>query len=133
MENELICLDTSVLIDYFRKTKKENSFFYDISKQYQLFAVSVITSFEIYSGSTTEQKKFWDKCFQRFQVLSFDQKVNDEAVRVFKNLKATGNLIDIPDLFIAATAISNKLKLVTLNAKHFNRIEGLELITPNHF
>jgi predicted nucleic acid-binding protein len=30
MANELICLDTSVLIDYFRKTNKENSFLFEL-------------------------------------------------------------------------------------------------------
>lgn len=51
MADELICLDSSVLIDYFRKTKKENSFFFELSNQYPSFAVSVITEFEILSGS----------------------------------------------------------------------------------
>jgi tRNA(fMet)-specific endonuclease VapC len=47
MANELICLDTSVLIDYFRKTNKENSFLFELTKRYSRFAVSAITEFEI--------------------------------------------------------------------------------------
>lgn len=47
MEESLICLDTSVLIDYFRKVKKENSYLYQISEQYDRFAVSAITKYSV--------------------------------------------------------------------------------------
>lgn len=42
MEKQIICLDTSVLIDYFRKVNKSKSFFYELTKEYDLFAVSAI-------------------------------------------------------------------------------------------
>jgi predicted nucleic acid-binding protein len=42
MARRLICLDTSVLIDYFRKEKKERSFLFKLAKNY-IFAISVIT------------------------------------------------------------------------------------------
>lgn len=63
MADELICLDSTILIDYFRKTKKENSFFFELANQYSTFAVSIITEFEILSGSNQNQnqKEFWDK------------------------------------------------------------------------
>lgn len=47
MEKQLICLDTSVLIDYFRKKDKTKSFFYALADEYDSFAVSVITEYEI--------------------------------------------------------------------------------------
>lgn len=37
--------------------------------------------------------------------------------------------LDTPDLLIASCTISNGLKLATRNAKHFGRIEGLEIVT----
>ncbi|HMO39661.1 MAG TPA: type II toxin-antitoxin system VapC family toxin [Saprospiraceae bacterium] len=128
MANELICLDSSILIDYFRKTKKENSFFFELSNQYASFAVSIITEFEVISGSNQNQKEFWDIFFQRVLVLPFDRKVNEEAVKIFRELKRNGNLIDIPDLFIGATAKAYNLKLATLNEKDFVRIPGLEIL-----
>ena len=51
MENQVICLDTSVLIDYFRKVIKSKSFFYELTNEFDLFAVSAITEYEIYYGS----------------------------------------------------------------------------------
>lgn len=37
-------------------------------------------------------------------------------------------LIEIPDLFIGATAKYHNLKLATLNTKYFKPISGLQLI-----
>lgn len=129
MASELICLDTSVLIDYFRKTQKENSFFYDLTKDYSEFAVSVITEFEIYCGAKSGQKVFWNTLFSQFKILPFSSETNQTAVKIYQQLKQQSKLIEIPDLLIAATAQSNGLKLATLNTKHFNRIEELALIS----
>jgi len=129
MENELIYLDTSVLIDFFRKTKKENSFFYNLTNDYSQFAVSVITEFEIYCGVKPEQRSFWDNLFSQFQILPFDSRANKEAVQIYQALKRKSKLIEMPDILIRATAKAYGLKLATINTKHFDRIEGLALIS----
>ena len=129
MEKQLICLDTSVLIDYFRKAKKENSFLYELTESYENFAVSVITEFEIYSGSNEVQQEFWNQFFENLTVLPFDSKTSQVATKLFKELKQENKLIAMPDLLIGATAYSNNLKLATLNVKDFERIEKLELLT----
>jgi tRNA(fMet)-specific endonuclease VapC len=131
MESKLICLDTSVLIDYFRKTKKSNSFLYKLTEQYSLFAVSIITQYEIYVGSNDDQDSFWDQFFESITVLPFDAKANEQAIRIYRELKQKSKLIEIPDLLIGATAKAHSLKLATLNERHFSRIEGLELISIN--
>jgi len=74
MENALICLDTSVLIDYYRKKDKSKSLFLRLTEQYALFAVSAVTEYEIYLGNSEEQNTFWDKFFSHVTVLPFDTK-----------------------------------------------------------
>lgn len=128
MEKEIICLDTSILIDFFRKTKRENSAFYKLNQKYSLFAVSVITEYEILAGSNELQREFWNTFFDKVVVLPFDSSVNKVAVDIHNELKRKSKLIEIPDIFIAATAISNSMKLATLNTKHFDRIDNLELV-----
>ncbi|MCK4663495.1 MAG: type II toxin-antitoxin system VapC family toxin [Bacteroidales bacterium] len=129
MEKELICLDTSVLIDYYRKKIKSNSFFYEITNKYTLFAVSSITEYEIYIGSNSEQDKFWNDFFGQLTILAYDSKVNRTAIQIERELKKKRKQIDIPDLMIAATARTYNLKLATLNSKHFEIIDNLKLIT----
>ena len=128
MENEIICLDTSILIDFFRKKKKENSVLYELSQKYVMFATSVITEYEIFTGSTKEQQVFWEDFFTNIAVLSFDSETSKVAVDIFRGLKMKSKLIEVPDILIAATAIKNNMQLATLNKKHFERIESLQLI-----
>jgi predicted nucleic acid-binding protein len=60
--------------------------------------------------------------------LAFDTSAAKVAVELNKELKRKRKLIDIADLFIAATAIANNLPFATLNKKHFDRIDGLSII-----
>ncbi len=128
-KGDIILLDTSVLIDYFRKTKKENTFFVELSERYDFFAISVVTKFEIYIGSNALQKDFWDSVFENFTILPLTEECIDMAVEIQQKLKMIGQTIDFADLLIAATAKFNGLAIASLNIKHFNRIIDLELVT----
>lgn len=129
MASELICLDSSVLIEYFRKTKKEKSFLFQLTQQNYSFSVSIITKFEVYSGSIDNQIPFWDAVFATLKVLPLEETINDEAVEIYKDLKKRNKMIEIADLLIGATSKANQLKLATLNKKHFERIDGLKLLS----
>ena len=127
METKIIFIDTSVLIDYYRKKDKSKTFFFKLTQTYSIFMVSAITEYEIYVGNVSaEQEKFWDKLFNRITVLPFDSETDKVAVKIYHELKIKNKLIDIPDILIAATAIKNKLTFATLNTKHFDRIDLLK-------
>ena len=128
MEKQVICLDTSVLIDYFRKVNKSKTFFYELTNEYDLFAVSAITEYEIYSGSNAEQDIYWNDFFNKIVSLPYNSEANRVTTKIERELRRKNKTIDKPDLMIAGTALSNNLKLATLNLKHFELIDGLELI-----
>ncbi len=44
------------------------------------------------------------------------------------SLRREGMLVDDFDLFIASTALANRLTIVTDNEKHFKRVQGLDVI-----
>jgi len=121
-------VDTSILIDFYRRTDKNNSLWVKLVRQGYDFAVSTITKYEIYSGATQSQLEFWDTVFQAVKVIPLDETATDKAVDINSILKRKRKQIDIADLFIAATAISNDLAFVTLNRKHFDRIESLKIL-----
>ena len=75
MANKIVLLDTSILIDYFRKTEKSNSTWVKLYDQGYDFVISVITEYEIYSGATPSQLSFWEKILKNTSVLTFDQSV----------------------------------------------------------
>jgi len=128
MAGKVILVDTSVLIDYYGKTDKVNSAWVVLVRQGYQFAISAITKYEIYSGATKNQLAFWDNVLNAIAVISFDELSPQTAVSINSVLKIKRKQIDIADLFISATAISNNLSLATLNKKHFESIETLMLV-----
>ena len=128
MADKIILVDTSILIDYYRKTDKNNSTWVALVRQGYSFVISAITKYEIYSGATPTQLTFWDKVLQAMAVMSLDEVTADTAVNINNSLKKKRKQIDLADLFIAATAVTHNLPLATLNKKHFNRIDDLSLV-----
>ena len=129
MGEKLALLDTSILIDFFRKTDKKNSRFYSLSDAFDAFCISVITEYEIFIGATSAaQKEYWKDFLQKVTVVSLDSGTVQTAIALNEELKKARKQIDSADLFIAATAICNNLPLATLNNKHFDRIAGLAIV-----
>jgi tRNA(fMet)-specific endonuclease VapC len=128
MADKVILIDTSILIDYYRKTKKENAAWVALIDDGYEFAVSVITKYELYSGATQSQIEFWNSILMTMQVIPFNESCVDTAVLINAALKRKRKQIDLADLFIAATAITQNLAIATLNKKHFDRIEGLTMV-----
>ena len=124
----MILLDTSILIDYFRKKDKSKSVLFKLSQTHQKVSISTITEFEIYTGTSEDKKQIWDDLLKDMIVLPFDSFSALIAAEIDNELKKINKRIDIPDLFIAATAISNGIDCATLNKKHFERISNLNLV-----
>jgi tRNA(fMet)-specific endonuclease VapC len=128
MANKQLMIDTTILIDYFRKTDKSNSRLVSHFRNFNQLFISSITEFEILNGATEIHKQFWDRLLSRLTVLDFDSKAAREAANIVAQLKPKRKTIDKPDLFIAATAIVNDLSFDTLNTKHFIDIDNLNLL-----
>jgi tRNA(fMet)-specific endonuclease VapC len=127
MEGQTLLVDTSILIDYFRKTRKERTVLYTLSLNNSL-AVSTVTEFEFIVGLKDEHSAFATELFGRFTIFPVDSACVKTAAAVYRSLKAKNRLIPVPDIFIAGTAITNGISLVTLNTRHFRGIEGLQLL-----
>ena len=128
MADKIVLVDTSILIDYYRKTDKERSVWINLVRQGYSFCVSAVTKYEIYAGATPNQLTFWNSIFLAITFMPLDEISVDTAVAINSELKKKRKQIDLADLFIAATAIAHNLSLVTLNKKHFDRIDALILI-----
>jgi predicted nucleic acid-binding protein len=129
----LICIDSSVLIEYFRKKNKTQTLFPKLSLNCTGFVVPSVVHFEIYSGITSPQAQYWDNLFLDFLVLPFNDAISSRAVLVLKELKAVRIIMEFKDLIIAASALHHNFPLATINERHFDRIKGLQLITPSSF
>ncbi len=132
MEN-IICLDASPLIDYYRKKVKEKTFFYQLTKNYTGFVLPVTAHFEVLAGSNLNQHSFWKNIFADLLIIPYQPYINETALNIIKQLKEKRKTIEYKDLLIAATALHYNYSLATINEKHFQHIEDLHLITPSSF
>jgi tRNA(fMet)-specific endonuclease VapC len=129
MADKKLMVDSTILIDYFRKTDKANSKLVSHFRNYDRLYISSVTEFEVVNGATKAHLQFWDGMLARFTILDFDSKAARQAADIIAQLKTKRKTIDKPDLFIAATAVVHGLTLDTLNIKHFTHIEILDLLT----
>ncbi len=63
----MILLDSSVLIELFRKKDKEKTLFFKLSKKNIDFCISSITYYEISIGNRESHDKFWEKLTEVFK------------------------------------------------------------------
>ncbi len=125
----MILLDTSVFIDYFRKTNKSNALLSCLLSTNERIAISVVTHFEILIGNTPQQNTFWELILENITILDYNYQLNQQAVDTQKQLIKINKRLAFQDLLIGATAIYYNYPLATLNEKHFTYITGLQLIT----
>lgn len=124
-----ILLDSSVIIDFFRKRDKTASTLFGLIDQASLY-VSVLTVFEVRVGvKSGRQQRDYDLLMQRIEVLPLDEACMDHAVDIYRDLKSQNALIGLADLLIAASALRYGLPVATLNRKHFERITSLPLVS----
>lgn len=121
-------VDTSILIEYFRKTDKNKSALVNHFTKYDMLYISSVTEFEIINGANEGQIHFWEQMLTNFIVLDFDSRVARQASKIVSQLKQKRKTMDVPDLFIAATAVRHGITLDTANKKHFIHVEDLILL-----
>lgn len=72
MANEKLMIDSSILIDYFRKTDKSKTKLVSHFKLYEQLYIYSVTEFEVLNGATESQTEFWEGMLTRLVVLNFD-------------------------------------------------------------
>lgn len=126
MERQQLLIDTSVLIDHLRKAKKDQTVLYRAAGRHACL-ISTITEFEFVVGCTPKNRQFVEDVLAGLSVIPFDSSCVRQAAEIYRTLKATNQLIALPDLFIVATAIAYNLPLLTFNRNHFERIPAVQL------
>lgn len=121
-------IDTSLLIEYYRKAKKGETRLYQHAVAGKKLVVSAISEYEILNGAKPQHIEFWGMMRGFIDVLPFDSGAAQRSAEIVSQLKKNRRSIDAPDLFIAATAIEHGLPFDTLNTKDFEHIEALVLL-----
>jgi len=70
----------------------------------------------------------FEKLFEEYGIADIDKKTLDLALSLYVKLRKVGIAVDDGDLLMAAYCIQNNFILVSNNVKHFEKIEGIQLI-----
>lgn len=124
----MILADTDVLIDYLMGTQPMANLVLEYSESNTL-QTSAITCFELLSGA--KEGKRGDKVrhlVATIPVLPLDRTAAAQAAAVRQQLVSSGFSIGMADSLMAGIALVNDLALLTRNRKHFEHVEGLQLL-----
>ncbi len=108
-----------------------------VDEENSFAALSVVTAHEYLLGvhlrfrrdtaRLSEKLSSAKRDLERFEILPLTPEVAEVSSRVHSDLALAGQLIGVNDIYIAATALNFKLKLVTRDLSHFRRIDGLKI------
>ena len=125
-------MDTDWAIDYLHKADRT------VRRLEELLpegvGLSVISLAELYDGLAGSKHPDSDSEALRLFLEAVDVvPLDDAACRVFGSerarLRERGSIIGDMDILIGATAISNNLALLTNNTQHFERMQGLSIVS----
>lgn len=121
----MLLIDTDVLIDYLRGFKKAANYLEETTDPLLL---SSITLAELYAGVKGKEERDVLKNFLRlFKVMPVDHHVAELGGN-FRNDFGKSHGTGLADALIAATAVTHRANLVTLNKKHFPMVD--DVIVP---
>ncbi len=118
---EGILVDTDYLIEYVRGRKE--------LPPSDIYYVSEITVYEFIRG-TKDPGKAKEILEDMFSVVWVDNEILEMSARMWRDLRGEGRPLDDRDIVIGATSIVKGLKLLTLNDRHFKRLQryGIKLV-----
>ena len=126
-------LDTNMVSEILRENEIVQKNFRQSLQEGSTVYICSIVYYEVMRGLKSAKKfqllKKFNKLNSGLPNLTFDREnfeVVEKAIEIYVQLH-NGKQIEDNDIFIAATAIVNDCTLVTANAKHFERVEGLKL------
>jgi len=138
-------LDTTVFIDLERavRTLPANSAMTEVSARLEAqlgadedVAMAAITASELLHGvhrATPEHRvrreAFVEAVLDAFPPLPFNLLAARTHARIWAGLAAAGQDVGAHDRLVAATAITAGWRVGTANRRHFDRIDGLDILT----
>ena len=89
-------------------------------------AISAITRLEVYAGMYEDERYGTRRLLSRFLTYSVSPNIADLAGELIARSRTRG-LLSVADAVIAATALLERLTLVTYNVAHFAPVSGLSI------
>ena len=130
MERSDLIIDSDVIIDFLRRRSDVSL---DALTRFRCH-ITAITLYEIQSAAirSERQAKQFAQALQYTTILPFDAEAAIQAAELGRELRQQGQPIGLPDTLIAGICLSRDMPLLTRNVRHYQRISGLHVITPEN-
>ncbi|MBI3988328.1 MAG: PIN domain-containing protein [candidate division NC10 bacterium] len=126
----IYCLDTDVLIEYFRGNEAMRRRVESLQDGDEL-ALTWFSCFEFFKGvfwtGRREDEELLRDLVEAVRILEESYDSARIGGQIYADLRRKGKLINDADIFIASVAKAHGAILVTNNEEHFSRIEGLPI------
>ena len=125
-------LDSNIISYMIRKNKSVCDRYLAESRMGNECVIPPVVYYEVkrgllFAGATAKAHSFDSLC-RDFSVGEMNPLAWDEAARLYALHRRQGTLIEDADLFTAAFCLVHGYTLVTDNTRHFERVEGLQLV-----
>ncbi len=130
--------DTTFLVDMVNNDHGAAELARKIEQEQSLAAISVITVYEYLRGvhyvyfsskQLDEKLESADKDLAAFQIIPLTVEIARESSQLQAGMQRKGKILGINDLYVASTALSLRLTLVTRHVEDFKRVPGLRIET----
>ncbi len=133
----MYCVDTTFLIDFFKKKIVLDGNLTKILNEKVL--ITPITIFELFHGiyklkrkvptfNLKKREKEIKDLTKYFEIHDFDYKAAIKAAEILDYLEKRGEIVELNDIMIASIGIVNNFKIIiTRNEKHFKKIPEIQI------
>ena len=123
MSGKTLILDTNIII-YLSQGQMKITDFASVN---DTLCISTITYMEAlgYPFNSLKEELFVKGLCEACNQINLTKPIIDKTIEIRKQAK-----IKLPDAIIAASALVNKMMLVTVNVKDFKKIDGFSIINP---
>ncbi len=125
----IYCIDTDILIEYFRGNEVVKGRIENLNED-DVLGVTWLSVYEFFKGIFVSSKFDEENFLQDLinSVVVMEQTYGSARIggEIYASLKRNGNLINDADILIASIMKDYNAVLVTNNEEHFKRVEGLK-------
>jgi predicted nucleic acid-binding protein len=120
-------IDSNAVIDYMSGELPNDGMMFMNTVINSIPVISIISKIEVLGYNTSQEAyQLLLDFIEDSTVIKLSESIVNKTISLRREYK-----IKIPDAIIAATAIENKMLLITRNTKDFIKIQGLVIIDPH--
>jgi predicted nucleic acid-binding protein len=128
----IYALDSNIISYLLRADATVSSRYYEALDQGNRCVIPLIVYYEVKRGlkdaGATSKLRSFERLCDVLGIEGLDVAAVEKATDIYISLKKAGSLIGDSDTLIAASCLACGYTLVTNNAKHFGRVEGLRFV-----